>query len=68
MKCQFKIVKVQIDDDITQAEKYDTDKFVWIDEMKTIGEKLQNFNKEVNGKLENKLADNLLAEEQILSY
>ena len=56
------IVRVQIDDDITKAEKYVTDNFVWTDEMQLIGEKLQKVNKELNGKLENELADKLLAE------
>ena len=56
------IVRVQIDDDITKAEKYVMDNFVWTDEMQIIGEKLQKVNKELNGKLETELADKLLAE------
>ena len=56
------IVRVQIDDDITKAEKYVMDNFVWTDEMQLIGEKLQKVNKELNGRLENELADKLLAE------
>ena len=56
------IVRVQIDDDIIKAEKYVTDNFVWTDEMQLIGEKLQKVSKELNGRLENELADKLLAE------
>ena len=56
------IVRVQIDDDFSKAEKYVLDNFVWTDEMQLIGEKLQKVNKELNGKLENELADKLLAE------
>ena len=56
------IVRVQIDDDITKAEKYVNDNFVWTDEMQLIGEKLQKVNKELNGRLENELADKLLSD------
>ena len=56
------IIRVQLDDDITKAEKYVNDNFVWTDEMQLIGEKLQKENKELNGKLETELADKLLAE------
>ena len=56
------IVRVQIDDDITKAEKYVMDNFVWTDEMQLIGEKLQKVSKELNGRLENELADKLLSE------
>ena len=34
------IVRVQINDDITKAEKYVNDNFVWTDEMQLIDEKL----------------------------
>ena len=56
------IVRVQIDDDITKAEKYVMDNFVWTEEMQLIGEKLQKVSKELNGRLENELADKLLSE------
>jgi len=56
------IVRVQIDDDIAKAEKYVLDNFVWTDNMKLIGEKLQKANKELNGKLECELAEFLLKE------
>ena len=57
------IVRVQLDNDITKAEKYVTDNFIWTEEMQLIGDKLQKENKELNGKLENELADKLLAED-----
>ena len=56
------IVRVQIDDDITKAEKYVMDNFVWTEEMQLIGEKLQKVSKELNGRLENELADKLLSQ------
>ena len=56
------IIRIQIDNDITKAEKYVNDNFVWTDEMQLIGEKLQKVSKELNGRLENELADKLLAE------
>ena len=56
------IIRVQIDDDFSKGEKYVLDNFVWTDEMQLIGEKLQKVNKELNGRLENELADKLLAE------
>ena len=54
------IVRVQIDDDFSKGEKYVLDNFVWTDEMQLIGEKLQKVSKELNGRLENELADKLL--------
>ena len=56
------IVRVQIDDDFAKGEKYVLDNFVWTDEMQLIGEKLQKVSKELNGRLENELADKLLSE------
>ena len=56
------IIRIQIDDDITKAEKYIMDNFIWTDEMELIGKKLQKVSKELNGRLENELADKLLAE------
>ena len=56
------IIRVQIDDDFSKGEKYVLDNFVWTSEMELIGEKLQKVNKELNGKLENELADKLLNE------
>ncbi len=56
------IIRVQIDDDFPKGEKYVLDNFVWTDEMQLIGDKLQKVNKELNGRLENELADKLLDE------
>ena len=56
------IIRIQIDDNFEKAEKYVLDNFVWTDEMQLIGEKLQKVDKELNGKLENELADQLLKE------
>jgi hypothetical protein len=56
------IIRIQIDDNFEKAEKYINDNFVWTDEMQLIGEKLQKVDKELNGKLENELADQLLKE------
>ena len=56
------IVRVQIDDDFDTVEKYVNDYFVWTDEIQVIGDMLQKVNKELNGKLETKLADKILAE------
>jgi hypothetical protein len=56
------IIRIQIDDNFEKAEKYVLDNFVWTDEMQIIGEKLQKVDKELNGKLENELADQLLKE------
>ena len=57
------IIRVQIDNDINKAEKYVNDNFIWTDEMQIIGDKLKRENRELNGKLENELADKLLSEE-----
>lgn len=56
------IVRIQIDGDFNKAEKYVSDNFVWTEEMELIAQKLQKVNKTLNGTLETKLADKLLAE------
>lgn len=56
------IVRIQIDGDFEKAEKYVRDNFVWTPEMELIAQKLQKVNKTLNGTLETKLADKLLAE------
>jgi hypothetical protein len=56
------IVRIQIDGDFNKAEKYVSDNFVWTNEMELIAQKLQKVNKTLNGTLETKLADKLLAE------
>ena len=54
------IVKIQIDGDIENAQKYIEKNFVWTDQMEIIAQKLQKVSKTLNGKLETKLADFLL--------
>jgi len=56
------IIRIQIDGDFNKAEKYVTDNFVWTDNMELIAQKLQKVSKSLNGTLETKLADKLLAE------
>jgi len=57
------IIRIQIDNDFTKAEKYVNDNFVWTDNMELIGKKLQKVSKALNGTLETKLADKLLNKE-----
>ena len=54
------IVKIQIDGDIENAQKYIEKNFIWTDQMEIIAQKLQKVSKTLNGKLETKLADFLL--------
>lgn len=56
------IVRIQIDGDFSNAEKYVTDNFVWTDNMEVIAQKLQKINKTLNGQVESKLAEKLLKE------
>ena len=56
------IVRIQIDGDFSNAEKYVTDNFVWTDNMEIIAQKLQKINKTLNGQVESKLAEKLLKE------
>ncbi len=53
------IVRIQVDGDFEKAEKYVTDNFVWTDSMEFIAQKLQKLDKNLNGQLETKLADEL---------
>lgn len=55
------IVRIQIDGDFNNAEKYVMDNFVWTDNMELIAQKLQKVSKALNGTLETELADKLLA-------
>ncbi len=57
------IIRIQIDNDFTKAEKYVNDNFIWTDNMELIGKKLQKVSKALNGTLETKLADKLLNKE-----
>lgn len=54
------IVRIQIDGNIEQTQKYIERNFVWTNEMEIIAQKLQKVSKTLNGKLETPLADFLL--------
>ena len=56
------IVRIQIDGDFNNAEKYVNDNFVWTENMELIAQKLQKVNKTLNGTLETKLADALMVD------
>ena len=56
------IIRVQIDDKFENAEKYIKDYFVWTNEMKIIGDKLQTLSSTLNSRVENELADKILSE------
>lgn len=62
-KMLAEIVRIQIDGDFDNAEKYVTDNFVWTDNMEIIAQKLQKINKTLNGRTESELAEKLLGEE-----
>jgi hypothetical protein len=55
------IIRIQIDNDYTKAEKYVLDNFVWTENMELIAKKLQKVSKALNGRLETELADVLLS-------
>ena len=57
------IVRIQLDDEFDKGEKYVLDNFVWTDEMELIAQKLNKFDKILNGRLENELADKMLNED-----
>src|SRR5574344_109749 len=59
-KMLSEIVRVQIDGDFKKGEKYVLDNFVWTDEMEKIAKKMRTFDKNLNGKLQTKLAEKLL--------
>ena len=54
------IVRIQIEGNIENAQKYIERNFIWTDQMEIIAQKLQKVSKTLNGKLETKLADFLL--------
>ena len=56
------IIRVQIDNDFKKGEQYVNRYFIWTDEMSKIGNKLQKISSDLNGKIENELADKLLEE------
>ena len=56
------IIRIQINGNIENAQKYVEKNFVWTDQMEIIAQKLQKVSKTLNGKLETPLADFLLKE------
>ena len=56
------IIRVQLDNDFDKGEAYINKYFKWTEEMKIIGDKLQKLSSVLNCKVENELADMLLAE------
>ncbi len=59
-KMLSEIIRIQIDGNIEQAQKYIDKNFVWTDQMEIIAQKLQKVSKTLNGKIETPLADFLL--------
>ena len=56
------IIRIQIDGDFHKAEKYVLDNFIWTDEMEKISHKMKEIDKNLNGRVEAKLAEKLLNE------
>lgn len=56
------IVRIQIDRDFAKGEKYVLDNFVWTEEMEQIATKMREIDKNLNGRVEAKLAEKLLSE------
>lgn len=55
------IILIQMSGDFAKAEKFVLDNFIWTDEMETIANKLKEISKTLNGEVEAKLAEQLLA-------
>ena len=53
------IVKIQLEGNFKNGEKYVLDNFVWTNEMEKVSEKLKKISKRLNGTTEQKLADKL---------
>ena len=56
------IIRIQLDNNITKAEEYINNTFIWNEEMKLIGAKKLAVRTVLNGILINELADKLLKE------
>ena len=56
-----KIIRIQLDNKYEDGEKYVKDNFVWTDEMEIIGKELKKLSSVLNCKVENELADEILA-------
>ena len=56
------IIRIQLDNKFEKAEEYVNKYFIWTDEMKIIGDKLQTLSATLNSRVENELADKILSE------
>ena len=56
------IIRIQLDNKFEKAEEYVNKYFIWTDEMKIIGDKLQTLSSTLNSRVENELADKILSE------
>ena len=56
------IIRVQIDGNFEEGEKYVLDNFIWTNQMETMAENIKRVSKTLNGKVESPLADKLLSE------
>ena len=56
------IIRIQIDGDFDKGEKYVLDNFQWTKEMEIMAEKIKKVSKSLNGKVEEPLAQKLLAQ------
>lgn len=56
------IIRIQIDGDFNKGEKYVLDNFQWTKEMEIMAEKLKKVSKALNGRVEEPLAKELLAD------
>lgn len=56
------IIRVQVDGNFEEGEKYVLDNFIWTNQMETMAENIKRVSKTLNGKVESPLADKLLSE------
>ena len=54
------IIEVQMSGDFSRGEKYVNDYFIWTEEMETMAENIKKVSKTLNGRVEAKLAEELL--------
>ena len=57
-----KIIKIQLNNNITEAEEFYKENFIWTKEMEIIAKKLQKYDTELHFEFENELADFILNE------
>lgn len=56
-------IRVQLSQDVNEAEKYVTEYFIWDDKCEKVAENLRKISKKLNGYLETPLADELAAQD-----